>query len=189
MEKHTMIVSVCINGVKLKGPGYLDAMSYKGVMNITNDGLSILKKDSGGSNCLVCSLKYDEIDAVELHVVRRAGGANWTAPLYSIYNYEIVVHTGNDEWKLECDAQYRLNDALLNIVSKQTKVIDAAGILEHFKDFEEFHGMSEKEYDNLSTNQPLRRDIKANDFQKYCDEHYMEWADKFGFDKLRMEID
>lgn len=187
MKTNYIIAKVKEDGTLINNANFLDEFSFNAEINFTKDGIVIsmqrpyLVQDSSNSKMI----PYRKIQKMNLYVIRRAdGGKAHSYKLFDVYyNYELQIFTEENIWQVECSASYALIQLLKKTNAAAIKINDPIGILNLYDNQEQFYDLSNDEIKHMSS--VRRRDIKKNDFQKYCDEHYGEWMKKYKFDNIR----
>ncbi len=168
------VTEVSIDGKFVRGSSN-QRQYMMGMLNITEDALIVQSYEDLKENKQRI-LKYEQINMIEVKLVRRMIGMHG---IRFVYSFDLIVHTDEGIFDIEVAPLYEIQEALLKIVKDKTNLVDQAGLLTMFDTAEAFYDCTSEELENPQTF------LRNRGFVHMCHEHFDEWANKYGFEKLR----
>lgn len=186
-EKESMkkiVAAIAIDGNVIDKSDYFDDYPFPRLIDFRKNELVIsnyYKMQTKDYRNLLTTITYDDVKKITLKVVKRIKGQRITL-LNTYYDFEILIITKDqEEWDIETKAIYQIIDGMKRIEN----IEDVVGIFDCFKSIEEFYDLNEQELKTIK-NVNVHRVSNKNDFQKFCEENYEEWIEKFNFENGRL---
>lgn len=178
-----IVAAIALDGNVVDKSDYFNDYPFTRLVDFQKDQLTIhnhYKMKTEDYKDFIATIPYDSIKEMSLKIVRRIKGQRITL-INPYYDFDLYICTKEmDEWNIETEAIYQIIDGLNRIDGFK----DIVGVFDQFRSAEQFYDSNEEELKRLK-GVNVHRNAAKKDFQKYCDEYYDEWVQKFGFEKGR----